>query len=598
MIKLAIKADPREKYSEYPQRPQSQFQVLYREFLFRMVDLELLSAHGDISKLLGQFAALLVFFSLIFSLPAMGFDAHMDHQALLVFTWSNEHSLIATTMLVVGLFAVLSWDSTFPNRLDVFVLSPLPIRVRTLFLAKVAASATALSLTVAALNFLSGVAWPLALAPSSSGFLAQILSHASYRPAAAYWITMLASGAFIFCSVLCVQGLAAQLLPRRPFLRLSAFLQLAAFCLFLSVYLLEPSLATPEALGAPQNQATLAWLPSYWFLGLFQELNGSLNQPEHTALVSLAHRAWTGLAITILGAGASFLLSYFRTLRKIAEEPDIVPGARGMNWLPRFGNSLKTAVAQFSIRTLLRSRRHRIILAFYWGFGFAVFISLLKDSAEGHLLAWPGGGFGHQAHALLLVSSVMMICVAVVGTRVVFVMPIDLRANWIFRITPVHGGPDCLAATRLSLFVLGITPVWAASAALFFSIWPWRPAVEHLIVLALLGMILVELYLQNFHKIPFTCSYLPGKSYFHMAALAFLCFFLLLMSWGGEFERRALDDSARYAAVLIVLSVAALCIRWRTASLANSPEAVLHFEEEPRPAILPLGLNRDGIVPV
>ena len=43
-----------------------QFRVLYREFLFRMVDLELLSAHalGDSNRLLGQFASLLIFFSM------------------------------------------------------------------------------------------------------------------------------------------------------------------------------------------------------------------------------------------------------------------------------------------------------------------------------------------------------------------------------------------------------------------------------------------------------------------------------------------------------------------------------------------------------
>jgi hypothetical protein len=39
-----------------------QFLVLYRQFLFRMVDPELLSAgaQGDMSKLFGQFASLLV----------------------------------------------------------------------------------------------------------------------------------------------------------------------------------------------------------------------------------------------------------------------------------------------------------------------------------------------------------------------------------------------------------------------------------------------------------------------------------------------------------------------------------------------------------
>ena len=45
-----------------------QFRVLYRQFLFRMVDLELLSADalGDSNKLLGQFAALLIFVSIFF----------------------------------------------------------------------------------------------------------------------------------------------------------------------------------------------------------------------------------------------------------------------------------------------------------------------------------------------------------------------------------------------------------------------------------------------------------------------------------------------------------------------------------------------------
>jgi hypothetical protein len=50
-----------------------QFLVLYHEFLFRMVDLELLSAHakGDINKLLGQFASLLVLVSVLLALGGM-----------------------------------------------------------------------------------------------------------------------------------------------------------------------------------------------------------------------------------------------------------------------------------------------------------------------------------------------------------------------------------------------------------------------------------------------------------------------------------------------------------------------------------------------
>jgi hypothetical protein len=151
-------------------RQATQFQVLYRQFLFRMVDLELLSAsaRGDISKLLGQFAALLIFLSAWLGVAAVGLgDSQIPRAALVVRAWDMEHFLIATTMLVVGLFAVLSWDSTFPDRRDVLVLAPLPVRARTMFLAKVAAVATSLGLTVAAFNAFTGFTLPLALGPQA-----------------------------------------------------------------------------------------------------------------------------------------------------------------------------------------------------------------------------------------------------------------------------------------------------------------------------------------------------------------------------------------------------------------------------------------------
>jgi hypothetical protein len=75
-----------------------------------------------------------------------------------------QHFLIATTMLVVGLFAVLSWDATFPDRRDVLVLAPLPVRARTMFLAKVAAVGTSLGLTIVLLHCAMGLMLPLLFA--------------------------------------------------------------------------------------------------------------------------------------------------------------------------------------------------------------------------------------------------------------------------------------------------------------------------------------------------------------------------------------------------------------------------------------------------
>jgi CubicO group peptidase (beta-lactamase class C family) len=941
-----------------------QFRVLYRQFLFRMVDLELLAPEGDINQLLGQFAALLMFLSVLAAIVGLRFaEAVIKPHLLLGLTLTYEHFLIATTMLVVGLFAVLAWDSTFPNQRDVLVLAPLPVRGRTLFLAKVAAAATALCLTVLSLHSAAGLAWPFAFAvkasphvvstltfdpaiapvgaadlqtvlnddlargqtPGSAAFapgtgrgaaigvfsrgvrrvfaygtakpdsvfeigsitktitglvLAQMVmqgkakydepvrellpagtvarpagreitlvdlatqhsglnrmpgnirptrqpdAYPDYReaelyaymarrgvaktedtpyfysnlgfgllghalsnragttyadlvrqqvtgplglrdtvvtlspeqqarwiqgydvqhqpvppprrerdalaasgaiqstavdmlayleaqlhperlvfaapdspiataatlPAAvrqsqalradaepglraalgwvhdpasgsythggsaygytglavfnpkddyaaillvnsgpsgvtgllgqhiverlagqpaislastavpasggilallqwfmAYWITMMAAGAFTFCCVLGLQGLAAQLLPRRLFLRVSSLLQLAAFSLFISVYFLQPA---PQSLILEGKDLWwLKWLPSYWFLGLFQQLTGS------PALAVLARRAWMGLAIAVCGTAVAYLLSYLRTLRQIVEEPDIVSRARVASWLPPFGNALSTAIGQFSVRSLLRSRQHRVILAFYLGLGFAVLILFLKTPIVQQL----SGGFANNAwHAVSvgpLIASIVTMCCSVLGTRVVFSMPLDLRANWIFRITPIRGGTVCVAPRRRALVALSVVPVWAACAVLFLSMWPWRPAIGHLAVLGLLGMILAELCLHGIQKIPFTCSYLPGKS--NVYRMFWLCLGLLLalIAKGVQLEQQALQDVTMYVSLLSVLGAVWLWARWRTTSLANTETADLHFEEEPSGQMVTLELSWTGGLP-
>jgi hypothetical protein len=351
------------------------------------------------------------------------------------------------------------------------------------------------------------------------------------------------------------------------------------------MYFLEPALATPQAFAAPQNQRELAWLPSYWFLGFFHQLNGPLD----SVLAPLARRAWIGLAVAIGVTAVTYALSYLRTLRKIVEEPDIVSGSRGINWLPRFGGSLQTAVVQFGIRTLARSRQHRVMLAFYLGIGFAIVLLSIKAPHANEEL-WTD-------RFPLLFASVVMMCFCVVGTRVVFSMPLDLRANWIFRMTEVRGAHEYMAAIRRPLFALAVGPVWAASATLFLWIWPWRPAAEHLAVLGLWGIILAYVCLHGFQKIPFTCSYLSGKSNLQMAFFGGVGM-LLVVSKGVAYENGAFDDLGGYFRMLAVLFVVAICARWRVVTVAKSEEAIVQFEEVPTPAIQRLGLDRDGVVPV
>jgi hypothetical protein len=544
------------------------FRVLYRQFLLRVVDLEALSIHADVIGYLGQFAGILFMFSLIQAIGAFfsTLGPPPPPSELVVLAWHTEQSLISLMMLIVGLITVIGWDSTFPDRRDIMVLSPLPVRPRTILFAKVAASAAILGIAVIAFNGASAFAWPLVLA----GFPGIL------RFSPALWFTMFAASAFLYCAVLSVQGLMALLLPRRMFLRLSAVLQLVAFGLFLAVYFLTPNLPTVADFSAPQNQSMILWCPSYWFFALFNQLNGSLP----AGLGWLALRAWIGLAIVLAGAAFSLLLCYVRTMKKTVEEPDLVPGAGGLHWTPRFGGVLQTAIVLFSFRSITRSRQHRVILAFFLSVVFAIALSLLRGE-----LNTPAG---RPIDEDFIFPTLLMMTFAVIGLRSVFSLPISLTANWVLRTTQLCSSEKYVAATRRTLLILCVLPVLFATALLSLRFRPWTQVAGHLVLLASIGCIFTEISLIGFYKVPFTCSYLPGKSNIQFAFWGVVIVLPLLGISFAPFEQQALNDPLRFTGLFTLFT--AVDIGLLIFNRRQAHAAVLYFEELPAEIITTLNL--------
>ncbi len=353
----------------------------------------------------------------------------------------------------------------------------------------------------------------------------------------AYWISLLVAGLFVFCIVLGVQGIASQLLPRQLFLRLSAFLQVAAFTLLLGMYILEPSLEAKAALTAAENQHLLKFLPSYWFLGLFQQLNGSMS-PE---FATLARHAWEECGIAIAVALALVMISYLHTLRKIVEEPDILPSSVRLRAISNLGRPLQSALFFFTLRTLLRSRHHRVILSSYLGVAFAVVTAYVQ--APFHCLRSADA----QESVPFLAASILMTAITIAAIRVIAAMPITARANWIFRITELRPVPKYVAAVRNTMLLLTVLPACTVSTAcLAYEFSPYLAA-KHLVMLSLFGALFVELSLYGFQKIRFTCSYLPGKG--NLQYVFWISAFLALPLVGAAARLEARTFNAHLAIV-------------------------------------------------
>ncbi len=560
-----------------------QFRVLYRDFLKRMIDLEILSARGEAQTLLVQFAAILgalSFVMAVYLLPRYG-TSPLPHTRLLTLAWLDQEFLIGTTMAIAGLFSVLAWNAVMPDRRDVLVLGPLPVSTAVIARSKIAALLTSLAVSVVAINAFTGLGYPGVLAPAGGffGFL---------RSLAAYWITMGAAALFICAALLTVQGIAAQVLSYRVFQRVSSFLQLAAFFVILGAYFLKPPLATIAGLTAPSHQRLLAWIPTYWFLGLFQTLNGSM----HPVFGPLAARAFWALAIVITSAATLYALAYRRVWRRIVEQPDIAPGDRSRpagelmarlagGLLPR---SIDRAILLFTARTIARSRQHRLVLAAYAGVAFAIGLAYLKSYLYGAQRPW-------DADASLIAPSVVMMVFAVLGARAVFALPIALPANWVFRITAVHSPRAYFSAARKALAGAVVIPVWLACAAVYLALWRGAKPWQHLLTLALLGAILVCASMARFRKIPFACSYLPGKANMNVRLGIYALPFFLLCDTGVRIEVAALHAPLGFVVLLAILAALAF-LAWRRAQkLSAAPRQRLQFEELPKTDFTWLGLS-------
>ncbi len=562
-----------------------QFRVLYRDFLSRMIDLELLSSRGELQALLGQFAAMLgalSFVMTVYLVPRYG-TSPLPHARLMTLAWLDEEFLIGTTMAIAGMFSVLAWNAVMPDRKDALVLGTLPVSAATICRAKIAALATSLAVSVAALNAFTGLAYPAVLSPDGGllGFL---------RSLAAYWITMAAAGAFLCSALLAVQGIAAQVLSYRLFQRASSALQIAAFFAILGAYFLKPPLATLAGLTSQVHRHWIDWMPTYWFLGLFQVLNGSM----HPLFVPLAKRAAAALALALSLAAVTYLLAYQRGLRRVVEQPDIAPGDRSrvaaglmqrlaLRLLPK---PIDRAIVMFTVRTIARSRQHRLMLAAYTGIALAISMAYLKSYLYGDAKAWG------EAEVALLVPSLVMMVFAVVGARAVFALPVSLPANWIFRVTAVHSPQAYFSAARKALAATAVIPLWAACAVVYLALRKGANPWQHLLVLALMGAILVFASMSRFRKIPFACSYLPGKANLKVKLGMYGILFLFLCDNGVRIEVAALHAPRGFVILIAVLAAAVLLTWQRTRALAASPGERLQFEDLRAEDVLALDLGQ------
>jgi hypothetical protein len=317
------------------------------------------------------------------------------------------------------------------------------------------------------------------------------------------------------------------------------------------------------ALPADLDSGWLRLLPSVWFLGLYDVIGG---RPVAGAPV-LALAGVLATATTVGGAILLFVCTHARLTRRALESRDITSAGRSAVFSPAAlmrracRHPVARGVFEFTIKSLVRSRSHRLLMAIYVGIAGALIASAVVPIAVRDGLA----GFGTPALELLSAPLVIQY-LSLIGMRVAIAIPIEPKANWLFRL---YESPDRAAAmdgVRVAMIAVGVVPGCVIALVTAGSLWGLWPAIVHTGICALMGILLVEILMIRLAKIPFTCTYFPGNSRIGTLWPLYISSFITYCYSVAVWEARFFVQPRALAVFTVVISsaIAFLSIRRRT----------------------------------
>ena len=461
----------------------------------------------------------------------------------------DEYFFIVLSMTVTGAAAVWRWDAIFPDRRDYMNVVPLPISTRTIFFANLVAVLFLAGLIALDVNAASCILFPMVVGATQTKFL----FFAKF--AAVHAVGVVLASVFSFLAVFSMLGLLMALLPARAFRRLSAYMR--GIVVVYLVTLLCTSFAVPDKLlrmkGALPSWTLL--FPSCWFLSLCQSLRGRAS-PALTELARLALPGIAALTVVALGCYAIGYHRHFVRIPEIAKAAVTAPKPRRSRVGAFLGRLVLRTPFQkgcfpFVWRTLVRSEMHRLVLTGIGGLGLVL-------SSQALMNAFAGAKSLHQAALSPDALSIPFILtfLIIIGLRIVFEIPVELRSNWIFQLMLDPDRQECQSLARKVVLTLALPLVLATTFPAHVYLEGLRVAFLHTLLVATWSVLLTNIVLIRFRKVPFTCTPPIFKQHSIVLLLA-VCFgYLIYAISTPEFESSALTEPLRMIGLFPVAAVA------------------------------------------
>ena len=555
-------------------RVQGRFEVLVRHLLNRFLNNELMSSDGETMRAiqLGYVIALPGLVVALMLFPVYHAFPPLMGKRTFWLQVSDHYLYVMYSMVVMGIVTVYEWDMLFPDLMDVFVLSVLPIEGRKLFWARVLALVIFFALVLLGTNSLGTIFLPMVADLPSLGV--HLFAHAA---------AVIMGGSFTIGLFLALQGLLLNLLGGRMFRRITPLLQGASITILLTVSFLYPLLSRFLQALLSSGSVFARCFPPFWFLGIYERLLGG---PSTLPIFKeLARSACWATSVTIGVAIAAYPLAYRRRVRQLIE------GSRALNTsslVTRPINRLlhatilqlpeRRAIFHFISQTIMRIQKHRVLLAMYGGLGIAITLAETTSLTivDNRLRV---GVLSYGIYAAVPVLAFW----TVAGLRTALAAPIDRRGSWIFRVIIGRAGVEHLNGAKIWVATWGFS-VSLVAMVLLCIVAPalWRTPLDiacRMTVAVGLCLLLTDCLFLAAVTIPFTELRKTSIVEMPLVVVRYFVVFPLLVLMVVHSEMWLEVSVWRLIAVALAMTVAHLWLRWRYGLRVQEKRLAYGFED-------------------
>ena len=556
----------------------AQTRLLARTFFARLFESELIPPGIGHARVVISLVAFFAAPSLILPLLLMKKYVWLWTPELLRTAMAQDRTMaLLLSMTATAFVSLVIWENIFPDRRDSRILGVLPLRARSFVIARLFAILALFSLV-----FL------LPTAISSIGF--GVLGAMTHMPegffgvASAHFVTVAAAEGLVFFGIVAIQCALMSVAGPSAAHRLAVVLQMAIIITVLQMPMVLPAGTSfaLDASGSPlwASTASARLLPPLWFLSLHEWIVGA-GYPGTEHLARAAGVLGIGMPVLALG----FYAASYRRLTRLAIEGRPEPPRKRTPWIGRTIGSLSTlltaaaegaGVCAFTLRTLARSRQHRMLLAVWIGVAIALTIS----AALPVLVRFGWGAFDRPRESLL-VGPLIFAALVQTGMRSLFAIPVEIRANWAVRMAETPELGRTLSGASAALIICGV--LVPALLALVSGTWLWgaKVGLRHAAFSGMIALALSQVLMLGVDRIPFTCTYSPGSAKIGKFWPLYLTIFSTLTYGMAAAESEMLRRQGRgFPTAILLLVVVAAGVRWQRSRKTGELPG-LCFEAEP-----------------